>query len=89
MATQLDRDFQRLRESVEKLTGERGDAGKSLSAVRRSELRALGSLSLQSAQVTAAPTQAQFNALQADVANIFDALKRISNILGTAIIPKI
>jgi hypothetical protein len=49
----------------------------------------LASLTMQSAQITAAPTQAQYNALQTDVKNIFDALKRISNILGTATIRKI
>lgn len=86
---QLQRDFQRLRESLEKLTGERGDAAKSLSAVRRVELRALASLSPQSAQASAAPTQAEYNALQTDVANIFAALQRISNILGNAVIPKV
>lgn len=89
MATQSDRELQRLRESVERLTGERGDATKSTSAIRRSELRALASLDLKSSQVSAAPTQAEFNALQTDVKNIFDALHRISNILGNATIPKI
>jgi hypothetical protein len=39
--------------------------------------------------VTASPTQADFNALQADVANLFDALSRISNLLGNASIPKV
>ena len=85
----LSRDMQRMRESLEKLTGERGDATKPLSAVRRSELRALASLTLKSAQVTSSPTQADFNALQADVANIFNALARISNVLGNATIPKV
>lgn len=89
MATQTDRELQRLRESVEKLTGERGGDNKSLSAVRRSELRALASLDMKSAQVSAAPTQAQHNALQTDVRNIFDALQRVSNLLGNATIPKI
>lgn len=86
---QLQKDFDRIREKVEKLTGERGDELKSLSAVRRSELRALASLKLRSSQVTSAPTAADFNALQADVASIFDALARISNALGTASIPKV
>lgn len=84
---QLQKDFERIREKVEKLTGERGDTTKSLSAIRRSELRALPAL--QSQQVTAAPTAAEFNALQADVAAIFSALARISNALGTASIPKV
>lgn len=87
--SQMHRDFMRVRESVEKLTGERGDKAKSLTAIRRSELRPLASLALTSTQVSAAPTQAEFNALQKDVANVFDALKRISNILGNAEIPKV
>jgi hypothetical protein len=86
---QLQRDFDRIREKVEKLTGERGDAAKPLAAVRRGELRALASLSLRSRQVSSAPTAADFNALQADVASIYEALARISNLLGTASIPKV
>jgi hypothetical protein len=88
-AAQLSREVARIRETVEKLTGERGDATKTLSAVRRGELRALASLSLKSAQVTASPTAADFNALQTDVANISQALDRISNLLGNASIPKV
>lgn len=86
---QLQREFDRIKEKVEKMTGERGDAKKSLSAVRRIELSALASLSLKSGTVTTTPTAAQYNALQTDVANIFEALQRISNILGNATIPKI
>ena len=86
--SQLQRDFERIREKVEKLTGERGDASKSLAAIRRSELRTLASIAMQSNQVTTTPTAADFNALQADVASIFDALARISNVLGNASIPK-
>lgn len=81
--------FERIREKVEKLTGERGDASKSLAAVRRGELRTLASLSLKSSQISASPTQADYNALQADVATIFNALSRISNALGTAKIPRV
>ena len=81
--------FERIREKVEKLTGERGDASKSLAAVRRGELRTLASLSLKSSQITSTPTQADYNALQADVAMIFNALSRISNALGNARIPRV
>jgi hypothetical protein len=80
-------DLARLREKLELLTGERGDATKSKSAVRRGELLALASLKLQSAQVSATPTAAQYNALQADVAAIFAALQTISNIYGTTDLP--
>lgn len=88
MATQAERDYGQIKETVEKLAGIRGDSTKSQSAVRRSELRALASLSLKSTQVTAVPTQADFNALQTDVSNIFKALQRISNILGNATLPE-
>jgi len=81
--------FERIREKVEKLTGERGDASKSLAAVRRGELRTLASLTLKSSQIASTPTQADYNALQADVATIFNALSRISNALGTAKIPRV
>lgn len=85
----LQRDFDRIKEKVEKLTGERGDSAKTLTAIRRSEFSPLASLSLKSAQAAAAPTQAEYNALQTDVKNIFDALKKISNLLGNADIPKV
>jgi predicted transcriptional regulator len=89
MDQSLQRDFDRIKEKVEKMTGERGDAKKPLATIRRVELSALASLSLKSGTVTTTPTAAQYNALQADVANIFEALQRISNILGNATIPKI
>lgn len=88
MATQAERDWTQIKETVEKLAGIRGDATKSQSAVRRTELVALASLKLKSAQVSASPTQADFNALQADVATIFKTLQRISNILGNATLPE-
>lgn len=77
---QIRKEFDRAKEKLEKLTGERGDANKSLAAVRRADLRTLATVELKSAQVSAAPTQADFNALQRDVATIFDALKRIANV---------
>lgn len=81
---QIQKEFDRVKEKVEKLTGERGDSTRSLAAVRRSDLRTLASVELQSGQVSAAPTQADFNALQRDVATLYAAIKRISNVLGTA-----
>lgn len=86
---QMARDLARIKEKVEKFTGERGDKEKTLTAIRRGELRAFSSMKMNSGTVTAAPTQADFNALQKDVANIYQALQRISNILGTADIPKV
>ena len=79
---QVQKEFERVKEKVERLTGERGDATRSAAAVRRSDLRTLASVELQSGQVSAAPTQADFNALQRDVATIFAAIKRIANVLG-------
>lgn len=86
---QLNREFDRIKEKVEKFTGERGDNDKSSTAIRRGELRAFASMKMESSTVSAAPTQDDFNALQKDVANIYSALQRISNILGTADIPKV
>lgn len=86
---ELLRTFERIKVKVETMTGERGDETKSLSSVRRSELRPLASMEMRSSQITAAPTQAQYNALQSDVADIFNSLKRISNLLGNATIPKV
>lgn len=87
--SQLNREFDRIKEKVEKFTGERGDKEKTLTAIRRGELRAFASMKMNSGIVTVAPTQADYNALQKDVANIYQALQRISNILGNADIPKV
>lgn len=86
---QLPKDFERIREKVEKFTGERGDATKTLSAVRRGEFTALASMTMQSTQIGASPTADDFNALQADVKTIFELLQRMSNARGTAVIPKV
>lgn len=86
---QLLREFERIKEKVEKMTGERGDGQRTLSSVRRGELQVLASQELSSQQIASSPTQADYNALQADVAKIFNALARISNLLGNATIPKV
>lgn len=82
-------DYAIIREKVQKLTGDRGDAKKPLSAVRRGELATLAGIGLQSGQVSGTPTAADFNALQKDVETIFKALARISNADGTATIPRV
>ena len=79
---QIRKEFDRVKEKVERLTGERGDDTRSAAAVRRSDLRTLASVELQSRQVSAAPTQADFNALQRDGATLCAAIRRISNVLG-------
>lgn len=84
MATQAERDAQRIKDQVQVLVGERGDAKRPLSAVRRGELLTLAGRALLSSQVTAAPTMEQHNALQADVKALFDLIDRLSNRLGTA-----
>lgn len=75
-------------ERIEVLLGERGDAQKSRSAVRRIELQAIASLGMKSKQITAVPTMDEYNALQQDVANIFEAITLISNLYGNAKLPK-
>lgn len=86
---QLHKEFSRIKETVEKLSGERGESTKPLSAIRRTELRALASIKPQASRITAAPTMADYNALQTDVANILAALSLISNALGNATIPNV
>lgn len=81
-------DLNRIREQLELLTGERGAQGRPLSAVRRQEIANLAKLTMKSSQISAAPTQDDFNALQEDVANVVKALTQISNIFGTARITK-
>lgn len=75
-------------EQLQVLLGERGEKTKPNSAVRRIELQALASLKLKSKQLTGAPTMADYNALQDDVATIFQALTLISNLYGNAKLPK-
>lgn len=72
-------------ERLEVLTGERGDANRTGAAVRRSDLDAIASRAntMASTQITAAPTQANYNALQKDVAALFAAILELSNSLGT------
>lgn len=84
---QTERDFARIKETLEVLRGERGAERRPQSAIRRGELLPLAGATLQSAQVTAAPTMAEYNALQADVKMIFAALALISNRLGNATLP--
>lgn len=84
------RDFARIVERVEILTGERGGQNKPASALRRGELLPLASLAsgMKSKQVTAAPTAADYNALQTDVAAIYGAIVQLSNLLGNAKLPR-
>ena len=70
---QLEREFARMREKIELLAAERGDATRSQSAIRRGELVPLASIGIKSSQVSAAPTMAQHNALQDDVQAIVTA----------------
>lgn len=73
-------DLRRMRESVEQLTGERGKNP----SIRRNDLKPIASFGLKSSQVSAAPTAAQYNALQDDVKAIYDTLVRLSNLYGTS-----
>lgn len=60
---QLRRDFLRLKETVEILSGERGNKGRA--ALRRGDLGRLEPLT--SRPIDSAPTAADFNALRADL----------------------
>ena len=75
---QLDRDFKRIKEQVETLTGERGPSNKPEAAIRRGDLVAFGRRSIASTQANGAPTQEQFNALQSDLAAMYAAIVALS-----------
>lgn len=61
-------DLRTVVERVQTMNGDRGAGDGSQRAVRRGDIGGVGVVTLTSAQVAAAPTQAEFNALQADVA---------------------
>ena len=86
---QLAREFARVKEKVETLTAERGNADRTNSSVLRSELQPLASLAtkMKSAQITGSPSTADYNNLQADVEAIYGAFVLISNLLGNARLP--
>lgn len=68
-------------EILEELDGSRSRAARKRAAVRIAAFDALLQLPtrIQSSQVTAAPTQAQHNALQGDVAAIHRALRAVAD----------
>lgn len=83
------KDAKQVEQNVDTLLGRRGADNKPLSALRRGELLPLASQTLKSQQLLAAPTMDDFNALQADVQLIFDALSLLSNRNGNAKLPGI
>jgi hypothetical protein len=68
-------------ERLDTLLGDRGRADPSLRAVLRKDAAEAGTIALQAALVSAAPTAAQYNALVADM----QALAGILNRLGANI----
>jgi len=87
---QLQRDMDRIKEKVEKFTGERGGEKLPLSAIRRSELYPVGNTNMQSRfAATTTPTKDEFDLLRKDVEQIYILLRKISNFYGTADIPKV
>ena len=77
-------NIQRLQE----LTGDRKhptDTNRLKAAVRRGELVAIGNMNPMKSQVlTAAPTMADYNALRADVLQIFTALEDVMTAINSA-----
>lgn len=73
-------NYSTLTEKVRVLTGETGATGKPMSALRRGEVAtALSTLAkMQSDQLTAAPTMADYNKLQADIATLFSVVQRLA-----------
>ena len=76
----VQQEFESLKEKTELLDGSRNTKTQARAAVRFSDLSILSKFptSPTSTQVTAAPTMDDFNALQADVKRIWDALAAIS-----------
>ena len=73
-------DYERIRESVGGLTGERGkDAAARLSLIR-ALVESVPAVPASS-QISAAPTQADFNKLQADVSAVFSAVSAMRRLL--------
>ena len=83
MPTPIDKitqDWESVKEKVELLDGSRNIGSKSKSAIRFSDLSILSKFptSPTSEPVTSAPTQDDFNALQADMKRVWDVLVAIS-----------
>ena len=62
-------------EKLQQLTGERGD--KTKAAVRRGDV-SLSAIPMKSKQLTAAPTQTDYNNLQADVTRLWTLISSIA-----------
>lgn len=74
-------------EKLEILDGSRAGADLRQAAVRISDIEAMLKVpALKSADVTSAPTAADYNALRADVKAMSDALNTISNALRKRIV---
>lgn len=77
---QAMRKYDRAVEQLQILVGERGPGDGSQMVVRRGDVMAGGELpDLKSSQLTAAPTMADYNKLQADIAAIHLLLSAIYN----------
>lgn len=75
-----------LKEAVDVLTGRR-PSNRGSAAVLREDLTGILQLplKLQSSQLTAAPTMADYNRLQADIRALHAALSAVSSAIGAAI----
>lgn len=74
---------ERIVQKLQELAGERGEQAMPRSAVRRSDLSAIGKAQpLGSQEATAAPTAAEFNALREDVRRLYEVLERVAKSLS-------
>lgn len=75
----IKKDIERINDKLLLLTGDRGATGKPKSAVIKSDIQDIGSVSITAAQAAGAtPTKAEFDALLLDVSNINNLLKSIA-----------
>jgi hypothetical protein len=88
----LKNDMSRIKEKVEKLTGERGDQYKSQSAIRRGELSIIGKTTRADVQILNEDNvyyKDRLASLEKDMDNIFRVFTVMSNLAKNADIPKV
>ena len=87
MARMTDEDIERIIEDLQVLSGERSGPSRDQAAVRISDLADLFQLvDLESEEVGAAPTQAEYNALHSDLLKMHQRLSGIAAVLRNKLI---
>lgn len=77
---QLSSEVGRIKETAEKLNGERGNDR----AVKQSDLRAVASYGMKSPAASSGTLADDYAALREDIAKVYELLAKVSNLYGTA-----